>query len=384
MVPVHGARLVRLAFALALFAAITAARFASDNPADAIGILFVVPIAMIALDFRWPAGLVAGVVGTLITVLWALSQHMPVTIVGYGARTVAFVSVGIGIGIVADQRERSLRDAARWFEMSNDLLCTMNFDGYFTDVNESWSALLGHSREVLLSGPLAAIVHPDDVESTRSVVAGLATPSELVGFENRCRDQDGSWHWLLWSCRSDGALIYAAVKDVTDRKEREAEREQLLETMEQLAQTDGLTGALNRATWPLRLADELARSARSGAPVSVLMMDIDRFKAINDTDGHAAGDRTLKACASGWLGALRTVDTLGRVGGDEFAVLLPDCDVGAARVVAERIRSATPDGVTCSMGFARWDGDETAEQLLHRADEALYRAKQEGRDRLEV
>ena len=376
--------MVRLALALGLFAAITAARFASDNPADAIGILFVVPIAMIALDFRWPGGLVAGAVGTLISVVWALLQHMPVTVVGYGARTVAFVSVGVGIGVIAAQRERSLRDAARWFEMSNDLLCTIKFDGYLTDVNESWTALLGHSRDVLLSGPLAAIVHPDDAEPTRRVIAGLATPSELVGFENRCRAHDGSWHWLLWSCRSDGHLIYAAVKDVTERKEREAEREELLATMEQLAQTDGLTGALNRATWPLRLDDELARSERSGAPVSVLMLDIDRFKAINDTEGHAAGDRTLTACASGWLAALRSVDTLGRVGGDEFAVLLPNCDADAARLVAERIRSATPDGVTCSMGFARWDRAETAEQLLHRADEALYRAKQEGRDRLVV
>jgi diguanylate cyclase (GGDEF)-like protein/PAS domain S-box-containing protein len=275
-----------------------------------------------------------------------------------------------------------VRDAARWFSMSNDLLCTANFHGYFTDVNERWTTLLGHSREALLAHPSESFIHPDDIMRTREVNARLLVPSELVDFENRYRAKDGSWHWLLWSCRSDGKLIYAAVKDVTARKQQESERDELLQAVEQLARTDGLTGVMNRATWRGQLVSELERAARTGDPVSVLMIDLDNFKALNDGRGHAAGDRVLKASAGGWLGAIRTIDELGRIGGDEFAVLLPDCDENGAREVADRIRVSTPSGTTCSMGLALWDREETADACLHRADEALYRAKREGRDRL--
>lgn len=377
-------RPARLALAIALCAAVTAGRFASDNAGDAVGILFVVPVAMVALDFGWRGGLVAGAVGTLITATWAAVEHQHLTIVGYTSRTIAFIVVGVLVGVMTAQRERSVRDAARWFSMSNDLLCTANFQGYFTDVNESWTTLLGHSREALLAEPSESFVHPDDVERTRAATAGLRVPSELVDFENRYRAKDGSWHWLLWSCRSDGKRIYAAVKDVTARKQQDVERDELLLAVEELARTDGLTGVMNRATWRMQLAGELTRAKRTGRPLSVMVLDLANFKTLNDTRGHAAGDRMLKACTSGWLDALRDVDELGRIGGDEFAVLLPDCNVDGARLVADRVRSATPSTTTCSMGLARWDGEETADGFLHRADEALYRAKRDGRDRLGV
>jgi diguanylate cyclase (GGDEF)-like protein/PAS domain S-box-containing protein len=364
--------------------AVTAGRFASDNPGDAVGILFIVPVAMVAFDFGWRGGLAAGAAATLITASWTAVEHQHLTIVGYSTRTIAFCVVGVIMGVMTTQRERSIREAARWFSMSNDLLCTSNFQGYFTDVNESWTTLLGHSREELLAQPSESFVHPDDVGRTRDVNAGLVVPSEVVDFENRYRAKDGSWHWLLWSCRSDGRRIYAAVKDVTARKQQEAERDELLQAVEALARTDGLTGVMNRATWRGRLVHEIERGARTGTPLSVLMLDLDNLKTLNDTLGHAAGDRTLKACASGWLHALRAIDDLGRIGGDEFAVLLPDCDMEGAREVADRVRGATPSATTCSMGLALWDGQESADGLLHRADEALYRAKREGRDRLEV
>jgi diguanylate cyclase (GGDEF)-like protein/PAS domain S-box-containing protein len=373
-----------LALAIVLCAAVTAGRFASDNPGDAVGVLFIVPVAMVALDFRWKGGLIAGAVGTLITAGWATLEHQDLTAVGYASRTAAFIVVGVLVGVMTEQRERSVRDAARWFSMSNDLLCTVNFQGYFTDVNESWTTLLGHSREELLAAPFERYVHPDDIERTREAAAGLVVPSELVNFENRYRAKDGSWHWLLWSSRSDGKRIYAAVKDVTARKQQEVERDELLQAVEELARTDGLTGVMNSATWRAELADEITRASRTGLPLSVLVVDLDNFKALNDSRGHAAGDRMLKTCTSGWLQALRGPDQLGRIGGDEFAVVLPDCDLEKARVVAARVRRATPHATTCSMGVAMWDGEENGDDFLHRADEALYRAKREGRDRLAV
>jgi diguanylate cyclase (GGDEF)-like protein len=109
------------------------------------------------------------------------------------------------------------------------------------------------------------------------------------------------------------------------------------------------------------------------------MLDLDRFKAFNDHHGHQAGDRLLAAAAAAWRPALRATDTLARYGGEEFAVLLPHSDHDAARTVVERLLGSVPLGQTASAGIAQWDGQETAESLLARADAALYAAKGAGR-----
>ncbi|HEV2871623.1 MAG TPA: sensor domain-containing diguanylate cyclase, partial [Actinomycetota bacterium] len=147
-----------------------------------------------------------------------------------------------------------------------------------------------------------------------------------------------------------------------------------------LARTDGLTGVANRRAWDEELPRELARAARSGQPVCVALLDLDHFKAYNDEHGHQAGDRLLKAAAAAWESRLRKTDLLARYGGEEFAVLLPDCALGNAMEIAERLRTAQPE-VTCSIGVADWDGREDIGRLVARADRALYAAKAGGRDR---
>jgi diguanylate cyclase (GGDEF)-like protein len=147
-----------------------------------------------------------------------------------------------------------------------------------------------------------------------------------------------------------------------------------------LARTDSLTGVANRRAWDEELPRELARSARSRQPVCVALLDLDHFKAYNDEHGHQAGDRLLKAAAAAWEGRLRKTDLLARYGGEEFAVLLPDCALGDAMEIAERLRTAQPE-VTCSIGVADWDGREDIGRLVARADRALYAAKAGGRDR---
>jgi diguanylate cyclase (GGDEF)-like protein len=136
----------------------------------------------------------------------------------------------------------------------------------------------------------------------------------------------------------------------------------------------------NRRAWDDELPMELARAARSGQPLCVALLDLDHFKAYNDQHGHQAGDRLLKAAAAAWQGRLRKTDLLARYGGEEFAVLLPDCGPAAAIEIAERLRTAQPEG-TCSIGVAAWDGQEEATGLVARADRALYAAKKAGRDR---
>ena len=112
------------------------------------------------------------------------------------------------------------------------------------------------------------------------------------------------------------------------------------------------------------------------------LIDIDHFKAYNDTHGHLVGDEVLRECAQAWDDALRGEDTIVRFGGEEFLVLLPDTEPEEAAEVVERLRERTPLGQTCSAGLASWDFVESADDLLGRADAALYLAKAGGRDQL--
>ena len=159
------------------------------------------------------------------------------------------------------------------------------------------------------------------------------------------------------------------------------ERVALLARLELVARTDELTGLPNRRAWQEALPRELTRAQRESRPLCVAMLDLDHFKDFNDLRGHQAGDRLLKQMAGAWLGELRSGDTLSRYGGEEFALLLPGCEIDQAHVVVERLRAVVPLGQTCSAGIACWEESETAADLLERADAALYEAKRSGRDR---
>lgn len=141
---------------------------------------------------------------------------------------------------------------------------------------------------------------------------------------------------------------------------------------------DPLTGLPTRRAWEQALLDTL----RGGTRMAVGLIDLDRFARYNDDRGHPAGDDLLVRCARTWGAALREIDTLAQYGGGRFAVLLPRCGTGHAWEVAERLRGAVPDGQTASVGLACWDGLGDPSGLLTRADDALYRAKQSGRDRV--
>jgi diguanylate cyclase (GGDEF)-like protein len=158
------------------------------------------------------------------------------------------------------------------------------------------------------------------------------------------------------------------------------ERADLVEQLNGLAMTDPLTGVDNRRAWDAELDRVLATTAPHG-PVAVVMLDLDHFKAFNDARGHQSGDLLLKEVAAAWRGLLRPGDRLARYGGEEFVVLLPGCDAPRALSIVERLRDAVPGAETCSAGVAQWNGRESAETLIGRADAALYAAKAGGRDR---
>ena len=286
-------------------------------------------------------------------------------------------------GVVA-RRGRADERARRFFDLSRDMLCTANMDGYFVELNDAWTRTLGYSLEELRSIPFVERVHPDDRERTEKEAAGLFEGSETLSFENRYLAKDGTWHWLRWSSQlsPDESLIYARATDITELKGIEAEREELLEQVQDMARRDPLTGLPNRRALEEQLPTEMARARRALAPLCVAILDIDHFKAYNDTHGHLAGDKVLRACAKSWDASLRAEDTIARVGGEEFLVLLPDTSAEQAAEIVERLRAQTPMGQTCSAGLARWDYNEGIGELLSRADKALYLAKAGGRDQL--
>lgn len=186
-----------------------------------------------------------------------------------------------------------------------------------------------------------------------------------------------------WSREIDGTgRIAASMRMLAAETAMALERSALLERLRESARTDDLTGLLNRRAWEEELPREMARARRQSGPLCVAMLDLDFFKNYNDERGHQAGDRHLKQTASAWLTELRESDMLARYGGEEFTVVLPGCNLSNAKDIVERLREAMPAEQTVSAGVACWNGRESAEELVGRADAALYEAKRTGRNRL--
>lgn len=188
--------------------------------------------------------------------------------------------------------------------------------------------------------------------------------------------------------RGDQKFYAAIVRDIS--KTRKTEEELL-----RLASTDPLTGAFNRREFTSIAEREALRANRYHHPLSVLMLDIDHFKRLNDTYGHGAGDKALQRFTMICTNALRNVDVFGRWGGEEFIALLPETDIQGATIIAERLRKLTADNLltyndhkinfTVSIGIAEFkDGETSIDGVLGRADNAVYDAKKAGRDRISV
>jgi diguanylate cyclase (GGDEF)-like protein/PAS domain S-box-containing protein len=274
---------------------------------------------------------------------------------------------------------------ARLFEMTSDLLATISLDGRFTLLNPAWEQVLGRRREELMACPIEEFVHPEDVEQTLALLhAGREGPSRFEDFTNRYRHRDGSWRWLLWSARCDGDTWYAAAKDVTDRM-----------WLERQALHDPLTRLPNRLLLMDRARQALARVHRSNGAVAMLFVDLDKFKAVNDSLGHDIGDRLLVAIAGRLAELMRDSDTVARLGGDEFVILAEDIEnEGEAITLATRVLDALENPIPvgkaevsmlASVGISvSRDPEADPEDMLREADLAMYRAKGEGGRRLEL
>ncbi|MHB8695387.1 MAG: GGDEF domain-containing protein [Solirubrobacteraceae bacterium] len=204
--------------------------------------------------------------------------------------------------------------------------------------------------------------------ATVGIAAVYLVPAALIGAPHY---PAGSWRAGI-VFPAIAAVLGAAKLHLVNRVD------DLMQRLEQLARTDDLTGLPNRRAWRELLDRALASARRTGQPLVVLLVDLDTFKQYNDTHGHPAGDRLLTHVASAWHGIMRDIDALVRWGGDEFAVLLPDCDDHQAEQVIERMCAVCPDVRLC-VGLAQWDQRVSADALVGQADDQLYRAKRSRR-----
>ena len=279
-----------------------------------------------------------------------------------------------------------------------DAVVMIDSEGAITGWNRQADRIFGWSLEEILGQPITSTIIP--LRHRNAHTQGLKHFLETGNgpFMNRMVEthalhRDGHEFPVelsLAAVMTEGKPEFSAfIRDITERKRAETE---LLE----MATTDFLTGLANRRHFMTRMTDELARLQRQdNRHVAVLMLDLDHFKNVNDTHGHAVGDAMLRHFANLMREELRKIDIAGRVGGEEFAIILPGASPDEAKVFAERFRekvATTPlrmDNqaipVTVSIGIAAMQAsDASADAALIRSDEALYCAKKNGRNRVEV
>ena len=224
-------RVLSLAASLLITAAILGLQFADEELGNRVVLFYALPVVLIADAFGWRAGAVAGLLAFGIDLGRDAVQGNEAALGLHLGRGVVLVLIGVLVGSLADRTRRALSEAkrtARHFELSHDLACTVDADGRFLEVNDSWHEALGWTRPELLGSTFADFVHPHDREATAEEAGRIGSGGSPQTFINRYRDRDGGWHQIEWTSRadSDTGLIYAAARDVTDRVAAEVAREE--------------------------------------------------------------------------------------------------------------------------------------------------------------
>jgi diguanylate cyclase (GGDEF)-like protein/hemerythrin-like metal-binding protein/PAS domain S-box-containing protein len=277
------------------------------------------------------------------------------------------------------------------FECANVGFALTGIDGAIFEANPMLTKIFGYSEAKLVCMNVLDLALVEDAPEVAELIRGAPQGDLVHSFmEKRFVDQQGKMLYAAVSCglgrNRAGELLYLIItfRDVTEHKR--------LETMlEEQATYDPLTRALNRRRLEERGIFELLRSDRHGNKLTVVMADLDHFKTVNDTHGHAVGDEVLSGFSDIVRKCLRLTDLFGRWGGEEFVLLLPETGPVGAQRVAERVRAALVQAVfagdvrvTVSLGVAARRPGESFAELLRRADAAMYLAKQQGRNRVVI
>ncbi len=306
--------------------------------------------------------------------------------------------------------EEALRDSEIRFrllaENGSDVVSLHDLDAHALYVSPSCERVFGFTPEELVRMRPFAIVHPEDRARATAHHEALLRGELVTALTCRHLHKSGRHVWVETSWRPilnrTGKIVrlQAASRDVTERREYErqleeahaklrAQQDHLKDAnsrLEALASLDSLTGLKNRRAFEERLQEEISRARRSKECFALLLLDIDHFKNFNDSFGHPRGDDVLKSVSRVLSRSVRDADFVARHGGEEFAIILPDTDRDAAKLMGERLRVAIEENawdarpITVSVGAAAWFDGASAESLIDQADRALYRSKQGGRN----
>jgi len=321
--------------------------------------------------------------------------------------------LGIAVAAAASNRARAaLRAVEAQFQLlaenSGDIIALSDIDGTRRYVSPAAERVLGWRPEDLTGRKVSDFVHPDDQPVVKNAIAALQSGAPETSIYFRHRRPDGDWLWLEARSRlntnaenGDLASYVVVLRDATQTKEDERNLKEALERVERLAATDDLTGLANRRRLRDVAEHEWRRCARDSAPLSVLLLDADRFKLFNDRYGHLAGDQCLREIAFQLDSiARRAGDLAARYGGEEFVLLLPNTSHAGAYLLGGRLcnrvrekgilhEGNAGEGVmTVSVGVATAEPGDPASAfaslnaLFAAADAALYQAKREGRNRV--
>ncbi|MFS8606803.1 MAG: EAL domain-containing protein [Gammaproteobacteria bacterium] len=335
-----------------------------------------------------------------------LTQGKAIGVLDFSARFIAepderLLQVVNGLGMqighyyAQAQTMRQLRESEELYSSTVELaaigISHISVDGRFIHVNRQLCEMLGYTREELLRLTVHQVSHPDDRHVTDAARARLyAGEIDSLKAEKRYLRKDGSPVWVRITATLkrdvDGEPLYdiSVVEDISERKRAE-------QRIQYLASHDEMTGLPNRAMFTQLLDEAIEAARQNGTQLAVLFVDLDRFKLINDSLGHEAGDRLLREIASRFQACLRRGDLVARLGGDEFVVLVENLNrPEKAAQIARKLLSAAIQPVeimgqecrvTASIGIAVFPGDaQDARSLIKKADLAMYSAKEEGKN----
>jgi diguanylate cyclase (GGDEF)-like protein/PAS domain S-box-containing protein len=514
-------RRLTLAAAVGAFAVVFALRLAFPAPSSGIAALYFIPLAILAIEYGWKGGLWAALLALILTEIGSMISDFPLPLASYVPRTAGYLVVGLLTGWMAERlraADADIRESARHFELSEELVGTFEPEGAITHINDSWRRTLGWTEEELIGMPVWELIHPDDLDQSAADSLESVLSEAPAPFVNRNLTKDGSYRWMEWSLRrdQDTELIHMVGRDITDRRDAERAgqearerfqrvfddsfagiaivgldgkviqanrtmvrmlgyerlselagrdtqeqfveesslaaiqdgvgsllagtvdsyrgeiqlkrrgggltwvdltmalirdedgsplyrvtqvldiqaRKEAEEKLRHLAEHDPLSGVYNRRRFEQELELELGHGAQFARSAAILLFDVDGFKQINDSLGHAAGDAVIARLGATLRDLVRTGDVVARIGGDEFAILLRRVDAVEAQRIAAKIRAQARDAVSGSIdgrvrtglsgGVAMIGGGDvvSADELLGQADAAMYEAKRAGGDRV--
>lgn len=290
----------------------------------------------------------------------------------------------------SEERHRLLADNA------SDVIWTMDLEGKFTYISPSVEKLRGYTVEEVMKQSPDEVLCKDSliymqeglIKTMKDIENNRPFPDFRGELEQPCKDGTTVWTDTtvsgIYNEKGDFKGMLGVTRDISSQKKMQEE-------ITKISITDKLTQIYNRVKLDEVLENELKRSMRSKSSFSVIMADIDKFKLVNDNYGHQVGDIVLSEVSKILKDNSRSIDVIGRWGGEEFIIILPNSNLSGAKILAEKLRVKIENAkftkagnITCSFGVAEYIEGDTSDDLVSRADAALYRAKDNGRNRVEI